>query len=76
RLTIKDVAKAAGVSFQTVSLVLNHPEKVAPRTRELVQAAIDSLNFIPNVAARSLRNSSTRTLACVMFNGSSYDERS
>ncbi|MBP1313761.1 LacI family DNA-binding transcriptional regulator [Herbaspirillum huttiense F1] len=76
RLTIKDVAKAAGVSFQTVSLVLNHPEKVAPRTRELVQAAIDSLNFIPNVAARSLRNISTRTLACVMFNGSSYDERS
>jgi LacI family transcriptional regulator len=76
RLTIKDVAKLAGVSFQTVSLVLNHPEKVAPKTRELVQAAIDTLNFIPNVAARSLRNISTKTLACVMFNGSSYDERS
>ncbi len=76
RLTIKDVAKAAGVSFQTVSLVLNHPQKVAPKTRELVQAAIDSLNFIPNMAARSLRNISTKTLACVMFNGSSYDERS
>ncbi|HWW07318.1 LacI family DNA-binding transcriptional regulator [Collimonas sp.] len=76
RLTIKDVAKMAGVSFQTVSLVLNHPEKVAPKTRELVQAAINALNFIPNVAARSLRNISTKTLACVMFNGSSYDERS
>lgn len=76
RLTIKDVAKLAGVSFQTVSLVLNHPEKVAPKTRELVQSAIDTLNFIPNVAARSLRNISTKTLACVMFNGASYDNRS
>ncbi|WP_122841935.1 LacI family DNA-binding transcriptional regulator, partial [Pseudomonas viridiflava] len=37
RITIKDVAQAAGVSFQTVSLVINHPEKVAKRTLAKVQ---------------------------------------
>ncbi len=55
RPTLRDVASAAGVSLQTVSNVLNNPERVAPATRERVTADIARLGFRPNVAARSLR---------------------
>ena len=36
-MNIKQIAKAAGVSVATVSRVLNHPESVAPKTREKIQ---------------------------------------
>jgi LacI family transcriptional regulator len=50
QMTIKDVARRAGVSFQTVSLVLNHPERVARTTRETIEAAMRELDFVPRYA--------------------------
>jgi LacI family transcriptional regulator len=67
--TIKDVARRAGVSFQTVSLVLNHPEKVARTTRETIEAAMRDLEFVPSLAARSLRKKPSRSIACVFSLG-------
>lgn len=55
RATLVDVAAAAGVSRQTVSNVLNAPERVAPATAQRVQAHIDRLGFRPSTAARALR---------------------
>jgi LacI family transcriptional regulator, galactose operon repressor len=55
RLTIRDVAERAGVSLGTVSNVLNKPELVAADTRERVLAAISSIGFVRNDAARQLR---------------------
>ncbi|MDC4233827.1 LacI family DNA-binding transcriptional regulator [Actinomyces sp. B33] len=49
-----DVAALAGVSHQTVSRVLNGTGKVAPQTRERVQAAIDQLGYRRNSVARAL----------------------
>lgn len=63
--TIKDVARRAGVSFQTVSLVLNHPQKVARTTRETIETAMRDLDFVPSLAARSLRKKPSRSIACV-----------
>jgi DNA-binding LacI/PurR family transcriptional regulator len=54
RVTIKDVAAQAGVSHQTVSRVINNHVHVTETTRSRVKLAIDSLNFRPNLAARSL----------------------
>jgi LacI family transcriptional regulator len=54
RVTIKDVAAQAGVSYQTVSRVINNQASVTEKTRCKVQLAIDVLNFRPNLAARSL----------------------
>ncbi len=54
RVTIKDVAAQAGVSYQTVSRVINNSTSVRPNTRDKVQRAIEALNFRPNLAARSL----------------------
>jgi DNA-binding LacI/PurR family transcriptional regulator len=54
RVTIKDVAAQASVSYQTVSRVINNQANVTAETRRRVQQAIDDLNFRPNLAARSL----------------------
>jgi LacI family transcriptional regulator len=52
---MRAVAAAAGVSIGTVSNYLNAPARVAPPTRDRIQAAIDSLGYIRNSAARDLR---------------------
>ncbi|MEL6062142.1 MULTISPECIES: LacI family DNA-binding transcriptional regulator [unclassified Methylobacterium] len=76
-MTIKDVARRAGVSFQTVSLVLNHPERVARTTRETIEAAMRELDFVPSLAARSLRKKPSRSIACVFSVGAQpYDDAS
>jgi LacI family transcriptional regulator, repressor for deo operon, udp, cdd, tsx, nupC, and nupG len=59
---IYDVAKRAGVSTATVSRVLSRPQVVAPETRQRVLAAVDSLGFTPNVAAKNLRTLRTAKL--------------
>jgi LacI family transcriptional regulator len=61
-----DVARAAGVSLGTVSNVLNNPSKVTPATRRKVEAAIASLGFVRNGAARSLAAGTSRTLGFVV----------
>ncbi len=54
RVTIKEVAVAAGVSTQTVSRVINGRPDVASQTREHVQTVIDTLGYKPSKIARSL----------------------
>ncbi|MGB7819467.1 MAG: LacI family DNA-binding transcriptional regulator [Ornithinibacter sp.] len=54
-MTIHDVARAAGVSRQTVSNALKHPERVSPDTLDRVLATIDHLGYQPSSSAQSLR---------------------
>ncbi|MFA3920662.1 LacI family DNA-binding transcriptional regulator [Ruegeria hyattellae] len=49
------VAEHAGVSAMTVSRVINQPSKVADATRQRVEAALDALGYVPNLAANTLR---------------------
>jgi LacI family transcriptional regulator len=65
--SMKDVAARAGVSYQTVSNVLNHPHRVSEHTRRKVQTAIDALGFVRNESARQLRGGGSRMIAYVMF---------
>jgi LacI family transcriptional regulator len=51
KVTIYDVATAAGVSISTVSLALNSPGRVTPQTRRKVLAAADDLGFVPKADA-------------------------
>jgi DNA-binding LacI/PurR family transcriptional regulator len=53
--TLKDVATAAGVSYQTVSKVLNKQAQVTKETEERIWAAVRKLGYRPNHTARSLR---------------------
>lgn len=61
-----DVARAAGVSAQTVSRAISRPELVTAATRQVVQRAIKRLNYIPNNAARNLAGRSSRTVAIII----------
>ena len=67
KITIKDVANAAGVSTQTVSRVLNNRPDVSPETREMVQKVIRELGYAPNIIARSLSSGRTNTIGVVGF---------
>jgi DNA-binding LacI/PurR family transcriptional regulator len=60
---LKDVAARAGVSIKTVSNVVNGYVHVAPDTRARVQAAIDALGYVPNLAARRLRGGRSDVIA-------------
>lgn len=65
RVTIKDVAEAAGVSTQTVSRVLNNRPDVAPETFQRVEGIIKELGFVPNALVRSLIQGRSYTLGVV-----------
>ncbi|MFC1960786.1 LacI family DNA-binding transcriptional regulator [Chloroflexota bacterium] len=66
RVTIKDIAKHAGVSTATVSYVINETKYVSPQLTDRVQAAIDQLGYHPNRVARSLRVQNTITIGLVI----------
>lgn len=56
-VTIKHVAAEAGVSFQTVSRVINKGPNVTPAMQERVEKAIEKLGYVPSLAARRLGGS-------------------
>jgi len=70
--TMADVARLARVSAQTVSRVLNDYEFVKPDTRDRVLEAIAVLDYRPNVAARTLATSRSRTIGVVASDYTSF----
>lgn len=66
-VSIRDVARRAGVSVGTVSNVLNHSEKVAASSVERVHAAIAELGYVRNDAARLLRAGRSSTVGLVVL---------
>ncbi len=64
---IRDVARLAGVSHQTVSRVLNNHPNVRAETRERVLLAVNQLNFRPNAMARGLAARRSRLIGVVGF---------
>jgi LacI family transcriptional regulator len=65
-VTIKDVARASGVSSMTVSRVINESQKVRPETRRRVEQAIAELGYVPSRLARGLSRQRTGTLAVIV----------
>ncbi len=63
KVTIYQVAHRAGVAISTVSRVLNNSPNVSDKTKEKVKAAIDELNFRPQVSARKLASRQPQMLA-------------
>ncbi|MEL7296720.1 MAG: LacI family DNA-binding transcriptional regulator [Pseudomonadota bacterium] len=65
-VSIKEVARLAGVSIATVSRYINAPEKVSEKTRAKVQAAIKTTNYSPNTLAQSFRRGRTNMIMVVL----------
>lgn len=65
-ISIRDVARLAGVSLGSVSRVLNGASNVTPDVRQRVEQAVDRLGYRPNHVARSLRSRTSKTVG-MMF---------
>src|SRR5579883_500824 len=65
-VSIKDVAKAAGVSTATVSRVLSNGNHVRPEVRKKVMEAVERLGYRPNLVARSLRSQQSNTIGLIV----------
>jgi DNA-binding LacI/PurR family transcriptional regulator len=65
-VTIRDVAKAAGVSVATVSYVLNDSGRVGRPTRRAVLSAVRNLDYIANLNARNLAKDASQTLGMIV----------
>ncbi|MBS0971411.1 lac repressor [Chimaeribacter arupi] len=61
-VTLDDVARQAGVSYQTVSRVINQAPHVSAKTRQRVEAAMAALNYVPNRVAQQLAGKRTQVL--------------
>lgn len=67
RVTIKDVAKKAGVSPTSVSLVLNNrPNNISKETKKIIFNAAKELNYTPNFFAQSLKSSMSDMIAIIL----------
>ncbi len=65
-MNIKQIAKAAGVSVATVSRVMNHPETVAPATREKIERVMKEKGYKPNWFAQGLNFNRTKTIGLLI----------
>ncbi len=66
RITLKDVGKKAGVSHNTVSLVVNNSDRVSEGTRNRVLKAIEELGYRPNRIAQNLVKGRTNVVAVII----------
>lgn len=67
-VTIRDIAKATGLSIATVSMVLNKAaRRIPPATQQLVEETASKLGYFPNLQARSLRSKRTHSVGVLVF---------
>ena len=65
-VTIKDIARAGGVSHSTVSRALNNHPAISKATRERIIALSQEMGYVPNATARGLKTNRTRALGVIL----------
>lgn len=65
-ITIKDVAKKAGVATSTVSRTIKDSPSISPETKEKVRKAMEKLGYTPNFSAQSLASKTTKTIGVIL----------
>lgn len=71
-ITMKDIARLAGVSQPTVSRVINKSSKVSVEIEQRVMSIIDKYNFKANESAKILRGNKSKTIGLIVYNFSNY----
>ncbi|MCM3696130.1 LacI family DNA-binding transcriptional regulator [Microbacterium oleivorans] len=74
-VTLKDIARAAGVSTAAISQALNDRGSMRPETRERIKAIAAELGYVPNRHATALRSGRTMTVGFVMGDDPDGDRR-
>ena len=67
-VTIRDVARQAGVSVATISRYINQTARVSDEVAQRIELAIDELNYVPHAAARHLATQQTRVIGLLLTN--------
>lgn len=65
-MTMKDIAKEAGVSVATVSHVINGTKNISEEKQKLVRQTIEKYNYVPDIRAKNLRLKKTKTVGLVV----------
>ena len=65
-VSIRDVAKSAGVSVSTVSRALNGYSDVNEDTRKKIQKTVEELGYMPNQSAKNLSSKSKKNIALII----------
>lgn len=65
-ITVKDVAKQAGVAASTVSRVINDHPSISPETKRKVRKVMDELGYVPNLTARNLGMQIASTIGVIL----------
>ena len=63
KVTIKDVAREAGVSISTVSNALNGVDVLRPETKQHILDVAERLNYVPNLNGRNLKSQCTKAVS-------------
>lgn len=66
KLTIKEIAKLAGLSVSTVSRAINNHYDINPETKRRVEAIIEEYGYVPNNSARNLKINDARNIAVLV----------
>jgi len=66
KVTIKDIAKGAGVSHATVSMVFSGEKRISEKTRNKVLTIAKRMNYVPNIGARNLRRGASKLIGFVL----------
>lgn len=66
RVSIKDIARAANVSYSTVSRALNNNPRISEETRDHIQHLAEEMGYTPNAVAQSLQTRRTNTIGLVV----------
>ena len=70
KATLRDIARMCDVSPMAVSMAINHKTGISKKTAEKIWKAIRKLNYTPNMVAKSLRVSSTKTIGVIISDSS------
>jgi DNA-binding LacI/PurR family transcriptional regulator len=71
--SLRDVARLSGVTYQTVSRVINNSPQVRPKTRLRVLAAIEELDYRPNAAARTLASGRSQVIGVLSLGTNTFE---
>ena len=65
-VTLRDVARTAGVSVKTVSRVVNNQGEISEETRQRIKSVVREMGYRPNLVARGLVTQRTRTIGLIV----------